>query len=163
MQNNYTIWSYHLTLTTLWHVPIDEAIAKYIVTWWRHQMEAFSAWLTPCAGNSPAPVNSPHKGPVTRSFDVFFNLRLNKRLSKQPWGWWFQTPSWSLWRHCNETSMRTLCNKASIICNHNHLKLQLWGARTPWWLQIHWYQISDNSPCWYDCDINVLYHEHIYI
>ena len=39
--------------------------------------------------------------PVTRSFDVFFDLRLNKRLSKQPWGWWFETPSWSLWRHCN--------------------------------------------------------------
>ena len=39
---------------------------------------------------------------VTRSFDVFFDLRLNKRLSKQPWGWWFETPSWSLWRQCNE-------------------------------------------------------------
>ena len=38
--------------------------------------------------------------PVTRSFDVFFDLRLNKRLSKQPWGWWFETLSWSLWRHC---------------------------------------------------------------
>ena len=41
--------------------------------------------------------------PVTRSFDVFFDLRLNKRLSKQPWGWWFETPSWSLWRQCNNT------------------------------------------------------------
>ena len=39
--------------------------------------------------------------PVARSFDVFFDLRLNKRLSKQPWCWWFETPSWSLWRHCN--------------------------------------------------------------
>ena len=42
--------------------------------------------------------------PVTRSFDVFFDLRLNKRLSKQPWGWWFETLSWSLWRHCNESN-----------------------------------------------------------
>ena len=33
--------------------------------------------------------------------DVFFDLRLNKRLSKQPWGWWFETPAWSLWRHRN--------------------------------------------------------------
>ena len=31
-------------------------------TWWRHQMETFSALLTLCAGNSPVPVNSPHKG-----------------------------------------------------------------------------------------------------
>ena len=39
--------------------------------------------------------------PVTGSFDVFFNLRLNKRLSKQWWGWWFETPSRPLWRQCN--------------------------------------------------------------
>ena len=38
---------------------------------------------------------------VTRSFDVFFNLRLNKRLSKQSRHWWFETPSPSSWRHCN--------------------------------------------------------------
>ena len=43
----------------------------------------------------------PTQKPVTRSFDVFFDLRLNKRLSKQSWGWWFETPSWSLWRQCN--------------------------------------------------------------
>ena len=43
----------------------------------------------------------PTQRPVTRSFDVFFDLRLNKRLSKQPCGWWFEPPSWSLWRHRN--------------------------------------------------------------
>ena len=31
----------------------------------------------------------PHTKPVTRSFDVFFDLRLSKRLSKQWWGWWY--------------------------------------------------------------------------
>ena len=36
-----------------------------------------------------------------RSFDVFFDLRLNKRLSKQRWTWWFETPLRLLWRHCN--------------------------------------------------------------
>ena len=41
------------------------------IPWWRHQMETFSALLALCVG------------PVTRSFDVFFDLRLNKRLSKQ--------------------------------------------------------------------------------
>ena len=39
--------------------------------------------------------------PVTRSFDTFFDLRLNKRLSKHSWGWRFETPSRLLWRHCN--------------------------------------------------------------
>ena len=32
---------------------------------------------------------------------LMFSLRLNKRLSKQPWGWWFEPPSWSLWRPRN--------------------------------------------------------------
>ena len=40
--------------------------------------------------------------PVTRSFEVFFDLRVNKRLSKQPWVWWFETLSWSLWRQCKD-------------------------------------------------------------
>ena len=45
------------------------------------------------------PVNSPAQRPVTRSFDVFFDLRLYKRLRKQSWGWWFETLSRPLWRH----------------------------------------------------------------
>ena len=43
----------------------------------------------------------PAQRPVTRSFDVFFDLRLNKRLSKQSRGWWFETLSHPLWRHSN--------------------------------------------------------------
>ena len=70
-------------------------------SWWRHQMETFSALLAHCAGNSPVTGEFPAQRPVTRSCDVFFDLRLKKRLSKQPWGWWFETPSWSLLRHCN--------------------------------------------------------------
>ena len=35
-----------------------------------------------------------------RTFPVFFDLRLNKRLRKQPRSRWFQTPSRSLWRQC---------------------------------------------------------------
>ena len=73
-----------------------------IETLWRHQMETFSALLAICAGNSPVTGEFPTQRPVTRSFDVFYDLRLNKRLSKQSWGWWFDTPSCPLWRHCNE-------------------------------------------------------------
>ena len=71
-----------------------------IISWWRNQMEPFSALLAICAGNSPVPGEFPAQRPVTRSFDVFFDLRLNKRLSKQSWGWWFETLSRPLWRHC---------------------------------------------------------------
>ena len=71
------------------------------LSWWRHQMETFSALLAICVGNSPVPGEFPTQRPVTRSFDVFFDLRLNKQLSKQSWGWWFETLSGSLWRQCN--------------------------------------------------------------
>ena len=68
-------------------------------------METFSALLAICAGNSPVPGEFPAQRPVTRSFDVFFDLRLNKRLSKQSGGWWFETLPRSLWRHCNGISV----------------------------------------------------------
>ena len=76
------------------------------LTWWRHQMETFSALLAICAGNSPVPGEFPTQRPVTQSFDVFFDLRLNKRLSKQWWGWWFETLSRPLWCHRNGDSVQ---------------------------------------------------------
>ena len=79
---------------------IDSADAA----WWRHQMETFSALLAICVGNSPVPGEFSAQRPVTRSFDVLFDLRLNQRLSKHSWGWWFETLSRPLWRHCNGMS-----------------------------------------------------------
>ena len=55
---------------------------------------------SPLWGNSPVIGEFPPQKPVTQSFDVFFDLRLNK-LSKQSWGWWFETPLCPLLRHCN--------------------------------------------------------------
>ena len=67
-------------------------------------METFSALLALCAGNSTVTGEFRAQRPVPRSFDVFFGLCLNKRLSKQSWDWWFEMPSCSLWRHCNDCS-----------------------------------------------------------
>ena len=65
------------------------------------RVTGFYAWNSPVtAWNSPVTGEFPSHRPVTRSFDVFFDLRLNKRLSKQPRHQWFETPSGSLWRHC---------------------------------------------------------------
>ena len=72
------------------------------ITWWRHQMETFSALLALCAGNSPVHGEFPTQRPVTLSFDVFFDMRLNKQLNKQTWGWWFERLSRPLWRHRND-------------------------------------------------------------
>ena len=62
---------------------------------------SISALLAICAGNSPITGEFPSQRPVTWSFDVLFDLRLNKRLSKQWGSWWLETPSRSSWRHCN--------------------------------------------------------------
>ena len=46
-------------------------------------METFPALLAICARNSPVTTELPAQRPVTRSFVVFFDLRMNKWLSKQ--------------------------------------------------------------------------------
>ena len=52
-------------------------------SWWRHQMETYSALLAFCVGKSPVTCEFPAQRPVTQSFDDFFDLHLNKQLSKQ--------------------------------------------------------------------------------
>ena len=84
--------------------------------WWRHQMETFSALLALCAGNSLVPGEFPAQRPVTRNFDVSFDLSLNKRLSKQSWGWWSETPSSSLWLHSNALIDIDLSGDGSCKC-----------------------------------------------
>ena len=83
----------------------DEFPAQHLIqnfcSWWRHQMETSSVLLAICVGNSPVTGKFPAQRPVTRSFDIFFHLRLNKQLSTQSSGWWFETPSRPFWRHCN--------------------------------------------------------------
>ena len=56
----------------------------------------------PLCGEFTGPGGFPTQRPVTRSFDVYFDLRLNKRLCKQSWGWWFETLLCPLWRHSND-------------------------------------------------------------
>ena len=56
--------------------------------------------------------------PVTRSFDVFFDPRLNKQLGKQSRRWWFETPSCPLWRHCNA---KLLDFQWTLPATHNQL------------------------------------------
>ena len=77
-------------------------------------METFSALLALCAGNSPVSGEFPSKRSETQRFDVFFDRRLNKRSSKQSWGWWFETPSRPLWRHCNETPHNRLACESDV-------------------------------------------------
>ena len=91
-------------------------------------------WLP---ANSP-PTHTHTQRPLTQSLDVFFDLHLNKRFSKQSWGRWFETLSCSLWHHCNEamaacwhvlllSSVQYSAAKTATIC---HSSLVIWSRCT---------------------------------
>ena len=68
----------------------------------------------PLCGEFTGPGEFPTQRPVMRSFDVNFDLRLNKPLSKQSWGWWFETLLCPLWRHSNEEICTRFC--CALLC-----------------------------------------------
>ena len=90
-------------LYLIWKIILSVRDQVLCVESWRcHQMETFSALLALCAGNLLVTGEFPTQKPMTRSFDAFFDLYLNKWLSKHLWGWWFETLLCSLWCHCND-------------------------------------------------------------
>ena len=87
----------------------DNAVKRYVLNL-RHDDVINWKHVFHVAGHLCGEFTPPAQRPVTRSCDVFFNLHLNKRLSKQSWGLWFETPSSSLWRHSNAyTTSRGKC------------------------------------------------------
>ena len=124
-----------LIYTVYFHIPAHQQDDDDLVlltednAWWRHQMETFSTLLAICAGNSPVPGEFPTQRPVTQSFDVYFDLRPNKRLSKQSLGWWFETLSPPLWRHRNGWTLHEDINAMFFFLlnfHHCHWKLSKW-------------------------------------
>ena len=100
-------------------------------------METFSALLAICAGNSPVSGEFPAQRPVTRSFDVFFDVRLIKRLSKHSRGWWFETLSHPLWRHRNDirTPITETATTTPAVSPPSALKLVIMTAPCGQWRQ----------------------------
>ena len=98
----------------------------------------------------------PRTRPVTRSFDVFFDLRLNERLSKQSWGWWLETSSRPLWRHSNVDVLPLwcfFCDGVTVVVAsvaHNECKntislfshniLHHWNSKV--FLRVHHFKLS---------------------
>ena len=78
---------------------------------WKH----FPCYWPFVQGIHRSPVNSLHKGQWRGALIFFFDLHVNKRLSKQSWGWWFETPAGSLWRHCNATSHSRWCHQTATF------------------------------------------------
>ena len=69
----------------------------------------------PLCGEFIVPGEFPALKPVTRSFDAFFDLCLNKQLSEQSWGWWFETPPCPLWRLRNGRRVTPVSIKFSSV------------------------------------------------
>ena len=97
------------------YIPINHYLKPWWLHWYAYMSPGFSEMrymMTSSNGNIfrvtghfsgefTGPRWIPAQRPVTQSVDVFFDLRLNKRLSKQSWGWWFETLPRPLWRHSN--------------------------------------------------------------
>ena len=110
-------WRHHAHLLFKWNAVNSTLIFIPISAWSAREIGNFhttslyrmtssngniSALLDLCAGIHRSPVDSLHNGQWRgRSFDVFFDLHLNKQLSKHSRRWWFEAPSRSLWRHFN--------------------------------------------------------------
>ena len=115
-------------------------------------METFSTLLAICASEFPA------QRPVTRSSDVFFDLRQIKQLSKHSRGWWFETLSHPLWRHCNDLTSMCLVH----LGFHQRHKISLW---------VHWtvnfqqfatvFSINKNTPWRYISTLTMTCKQHI--
>ena len=80
-------------------VPRCHCITAPELSWWRHQTETFFVLLALCAGNSPAPMNSPKKANDAELWCFLWSAP-QQTVVKQSRLRWFETPSSSLWRHC---------------------------------------------------------------
>ena len=95
---------HELTLTKYYDTTLHQGLMSYsnLVSHcdaikWKH----FPRYWSLVRGIHRSPVNSPHKGQWRGALIFSLICALNKRLSKQSRGWWFETPSRSLWRRCN--------------------------------------------------------------
>ena len=131
--------------------PLGRQTFAPLNPWWRHQMET-SCVTGPLCGEFTG--EFPSWMPVTRSFDIIIdlfqiwpqnrilhektsekdpsNVFLNKRLSKQSRRRWFETPSRSVWRHCNEWGYNS--GRSFDLQSELHpLGRQAFASLDPWW------------------------------
>ena len=104
-------------------------------TWWCHQMETFSALLAILCEEFIGLRWIPRTKASDAELWYFFDQRLNKRLSKQSWGWWFETLSCPLWHHCNE-----IVHKCRALSSDNHpalTRICVTSSGLDEWILIH--------------------------
>ena len=103
------------------------------IAWWRLKREHFPRYWPFYEGNPLATGGFPSQRLMTRSFDVFCDLRLNKRLRKQSRRRWFKTRSCSLWRHrigLVNYLLSMYSYARGFLCTSSHVLL--WRCWLPW-------------------------------
>ena len=142
-----------------WKIPIlHDDVNK-----WNH----FPCYWSLVPGIHRPPVNSLTKA-SDAEFDIFFDMRLNKLLSKQSWGMWFETPLRPIWRHCNDSGLlhwlwgimrlpwyRWII-RVTWLCiqqlqhTSTHQILLRWSppdrSTSSWWLPMPWCHIGARPP-----------------
>ena len=97
---------------------------KHCPTWW-HMMTSWNGNIFRVTGHLCGEFTSHRWIPRTKASKAelwcFFDIRLNKRVSKQSWGWWFETPARPLWHHnnamtCFYFTMTLTTSHTSIFC-----------------------------------------------
>ena len=158
----YDLWLWPLSSLRAFSSGLQTQYPQRLpASWWNimssftalrhHQMETCSVLLAICVGNSLVTNEFPTQRPEIRSFDVFFDLSLDRRLTKQSWGWWFEMPSRSLWHHCNEPSIwgSYLSGRYTEQCwqlntlssgqnGHHFFKCFSLIKMFEFWLKFHW-------------------------
>ena len=119
----YARWNGTLYVTTPPDVVVDMLYWKKIS--WVIMMTSSNGNIFrvtgPLCGEFTGPGEFPTQRPVTRSFRVFFDLRLNKRLNKQSRGCWFETLSHPLWRHRNVSCVHGECFHVQYLLRKTHI------------------------------------------
>ena len=125
------------------------------IPWWRHQMETFSELLALCTGNSPVTGEFHAQRPVTRSFDVFFDLRLNECWVNH------REAGYSRRRraHYDATVMISMLSYTTCL---NYIKvLGWWLSKLGSW-RIQWTN-GHRSRCWKNMDTSDWTQQQVYI
>ena len=101
---------------------------------WKH----FPCYWPFVRGIHRSPVNSPHKG-QWRGALLFSLIWYNKRLGKQSWCWWFETPLHPLWRHCDDQELKPSWKRGLITMETKTLNIMYHLQMYPFSIMVFWY------------------------
>ena len=132
-------WNIYTWIECMALRKLDVGRGRETHSWWRHQMESFSALLALCEENPPVTGGLSSQRPVTGTFDDFFDSHLNKKLSKQSTRRWFDTQLRSSCRHCNvwEQHHLWMLSTLNISCQ---LGIIIWNTLRPRVRNILWFE-----------------------